>query len=270
MFEKLHNIYDNIKKRKKINCIRVNGFDKTFFNLITKNCSLARFGDGELTIINGAGIGFQEYDAELSERLKEILYSESDKSVLICLPGCLDKRNKRDYNKGTVNWWENYKKIDAKNWLKYINKNNNYYNTDITRLFMSIDDIDVAAKRFVQMMSVFEDKKIVIIEGAETHMGEGNNLLENAEIIDRIICPAENAYREYDNILSKALRYDREVMFLIALGPTATVLAYDLSKKGYRALDVGHLDIEYEWFLRNDRTKSKIPNKYTNEARNKN
>ena len=55
---------------------------------------------------------------------------------------------------------------------------------------------------------------------------------------------------------------------LIALGPTATVLAYDLSQKGIQALDVGHIDIEYEWYLRKDRTHQKIENKFVSEASN--
>ena len=53
-------------------------------------------------------------------------------------------------------------------------------------------------------------------------------------------------------------------MILIALGPTATVLAYDLAKAGYWALDIGHLDLEYEWFLKGE-GYSYIPHKYNNE-----
>ena len=34
------------------------------------------------------------------------------------------------------------------------------------------------------------------------------------------------------------------------MGPTATVLAYDLAKEDYWAIDIGQLDTEYEWFLR--------------------
>ena len=55
-------------------------------------------------------------------------------------------------------------------------------------------------------------------------------------------------------------------MILIALGPTATVLAYDLCKEGYQAIDIGHIDIEYEWLLRKATSKIKIKNKYVNEA----
>ena len=56
-------------------------------------------------------------------------------------------------------------------------------------------------------------------------------------------------------------------MFIIALGPTATILASDLSKEGYRALDLGHIDIEYEWFLLKATKKVAIKNKYVNEVK---
>jgi hypothetical protein len=40
---------------------------------------------------------------------------------------------------------------------------------------------------------------------------------------------------------------DKNILILISLGPTATVLAYDLAKLGYWAIDIGHIDNEYEW-----------------------
>ena len=53
-------------------------------------------------------------------------------------------------------------------------------------------------------------------------------------------------------------------MIIIALGPTATVLAYDLAMVGYWALDMGHIDLEYEWFLKG-KGYCYIPHKYNNE-----
>ena len=52
---------------------------------------------------------------------------------------------------------------------------------------------------------------------------------------------------------------------LIALGPTASVLAYDLNKNGYQAIDFGHADIQYELYLRNSTEMIKIPFKLVNE-----
>ena len=53
---------------------------------------------------------------------------------------------------------------------------------------------------------------------------------------------------------------------LLALGPTSTALSYDLYKLGYQVIDVGHIDIEYEWFLRKAKKRIPISNKYVNEV----
>lgn len=59
--------------------------------------------------------------------------------------------------------------------------------------------------------------------------------------------------------------YNGELV-LIALGMTATVLAYDLQTKyNIRALDIGHLDIEYEWFIRGSCERMRIQGKHTAE-----
>ena len=47
-------------------------------------------------------------------------------------------------------------------------------------------------------------------------------------------------------------------------------MAYDLYKAGYQVIDIGHVDIEYELFLRNASKIIGIPNKYVNEAKNGN
>ena len=64
--------------------------------------------------------------------------------------------------------------------------------------------------------------------------------------------PAENAYSQYNELLAAALACESSALFILALGPTATVLSYALCENGRRALDLGHIDIEYEWFLRQE------------------
>ena len=55
-------------------------------------------------------------------------------------------------------------------------------------------------------------------------------------------------------------------MILVSLGPTATVLTYDIFKLGKQVIDFGHFDLEYEYYLRNSTKIMKIPFKYVNEA----
>ena len=76
-----------------------------------------------------------------------------------------------------------------------------------------------------------------------------------------------NAYDSFGQIKEIILQIHKNELVLMALGPTATVLALDLSQHGIQALDVGHLDIEYEWYLHNAMKKEAIQGKYTNEVR---
>jgi len=79
--------------------------------------------------------------------------------------------------------------------------------------------------------------------------------------------PPENSFDYYDIIFNEAVKIEKRKLILIVLGPTATILAYNLHNVGYQAIDIGHVDIEYEWFLRNATEKIKIENKYTNEVK---
>ena len=85
--------------------------------------------------------------------------------------------------------------------------------------------------------------------------------------MSRIIAPAVDAFSAYSQILSAALRLaSEETLFVLCLGPAAKVLALDLVKKGHQAWDLGHLDIEYEWYRRGAEKKILIPGKYVNEV----
>ena len=73
--------------------------------------------------------------------------------------------------------------------------------------------------------------------------------------------------RSHDVILERIVSIvPKSALLIMAMGPTATILAYDLSQLGYRAIDIGHVDIEYEYFLRKAQDKIKIPGKYVNEV----
>ncbi len=47
---------------------------------------------------------------------------------------------------------------------------------------------------------------------------------------------------------------------------TATILAYDLAKEGYQAIDIGHADVEYVWFKMGVDHKVPIAGKNVNEV----
>ncbi len=219
---------------------RILNIDDSLNELLISDKSVARYGDGEFKLIMGENIGFQKYNKKLSERLKEILRNENEKVLIgiidvfgYCPPG---------YMKKVIT-------LCRDTLYKYISFSKTYVNACVTRKF-KFENEDEGIEYYNKLKSLWKDKDIVIVEGAGSRLGVGNDLFDNAKSIQRILCPIKNAFSKYDEILTECLKYSKDKLFILALGPTATVLSVDLTNSGYRALDIGHLDTCYEAFLR--------------------
>jgi glycosyltransferase family protein len=235
--------------------------EKTVEKLLNDQCSMSRFGDGELALTRGWGIRFQSANAALTARLKEILRSNLE-SHIVCLPGL-------DFTRFENRPGRFWKKFYAANifWiLKLIDQNKPYYETHITRPYMDLIDKAGAGQRFTQLRKLWNDREIVVVEGKESKLGMGNDLFDNTRSIERVLAPNKNAFDVYQDILAEVTAHPKSKLILIALGPTATVLAYDLARLGYQALDLGHVDIEYEWYRMGVTRKVQVEGKHTNEA----
>lgn len=235
--------------------------------ILKEKKSLCRLGDGEFAVIAGVNRQkFQRADAKLGKRLQEVLQSKNE-NVMVCIPdfyGDLSKYNDdcryntRAYLTEEVRS-QHYALLDF---------DRTYYDTFLTRPYASYVDncTNAPQKRFAHLKQLWDKRDLLIIEGEKTRMGIGNDLFDNASSIIRILGPAEHAFDRYDAILEKALQQDKQRLVLIAMGATATVLAYDLALAGFQALDIGHIDIEYEWMLAGAGKKTAIANKYNNEV----
>lgn len=235
----LYEIAD-VRTLQNIRLPKVLGLYESIALLISSGKSLARFGDGEFKLMSGEGINFQKADTNLAERLKEIIQNK-EPNLLVGLPDVFGYC-KNDYFRRVM--------INFREFLyNYIDFNGQYCDSMITRQSKFIDE-SIGKEYYSQIKRLWEGKDIVIVEGEGSRLGIGNDLFSNVKSIRRILCPIKDAYSKYDEILKECLNIDTNALFLLALGPTATVLAYDLAKNGYRALDVGHVDVVYEWFLR--------------------
>ncbi len=232
--------------------------------LLNSQKSLARFGDGEFNLIFGNNLPFQNYSKELADRLKYILQTD-DESVMTGIPNNFG--NLDHYRDDAVDFWRKYHYRNRQNIYTLLNFNKQYYDAEISRPYISANDRSYCGEYFKKFKQLWENKDIVFVEGKASRLGYQNDLFSNAKSIKRIICPPQNAWTKYPEILAACNTLPKNTLFILALGPTATVLAYDLCKSEYRALDLGHIDIEYEWFLMKADKKVPIKNKYVNEAK---
>ena len=166
-------------------------------------------------------------------------------------------------------YFKNYLRENRGYWYSLINRKKVYYCANITRPYMDFKDKSKARYYFSLLKTLWKGEKLLIVEGEKSRLGVGNDLFEGSIEIKRILCPATDAFAFYEEIVEKINEISKDYMILLALGPTATVLAYDLYCQGYRALDIGHVDIEYEWCKMGATEKLPIKDKYTNEAESK-
>jgi glycosyltransferase family protein len=238
---------------------------ETLDEIIKYNRSISRFGDGEFNIIFGQSVGFQEGNKELAKRLKEVLKS-NEKGLLIGIFLPYSNNDLKQFINETkeylINWLE-YRKLDL---FTLIDFNRKYYSSFITRFYIDFIDRSKVPEYIKKLKQIWENKNILIIEGEKSRLGIGNDLFNNSRSIKRLICPAVNAFNVYNKIIEQSKKIDKSILILLALGPTSTVLAYDLYKLGFQVVDVGHVDIEYEWFLRKAEKRIQIDNKYVNEV----
>jgi glycosyltransferase family protein len=240
--------------------------EDTLNEIINNNRSISRFGDGEFKLMLGQKIGFQEVNKKLIKKLKKVLKSK-EKGLLIGIFLPYNNKYLNPFTYGTKRYlikWIESKKLYL---FSLIDLNRKYYSAFITRFYIYYKDKSKAPDYVKKLKQIWEKKDILIIEGEESRLGVGNDLFNNSKSIKRILCPAENAFNVYDKIIYQTKKIDKSILILLALGPTSTVLAYDLYKLGFQVIDVGHIDIEYEWFLRKAKKRMKISNKYVNEVK---
>lgn len=266
----LYFIYKCItEKRKVFNSLRkihIINNEKTVKYIIENRVSVSRFGDGEFALIFGDNTGFQNFNVEIQQNLLNILSSQSPKHIT-CIPHIWKKLYILKYD--AFEYWSSWlsNNLDLKV-LPFLSKDKIYFDTNFTRFYIDYRD-DKNAKLLIPLLkNIWNNQNICFIEGERSRLGVGNDLFNNANNISRILCPVTNAFNSYETIINEAKKQPKETLFLIALGMTATCLAYDLSQLGFWAIDIGHIDIEYEWYLMKAKKKTNIPNKYVAEVSN--
>lgn len=263
----VHDEYQLRMLRKKY-AVSIMNSEDTIAYIKKHHCSIARYGDGEFGLMLKTGAeGYQEISEDLSKALKDV-FRKASSEVLICIP--YPMASTRECRRGGKQFWKRWaleqqeavvseirRLMDGK---KYV-----FGDSFVSRPYTGFELKSKAERTFQQLKELWKDRDVLIVEGAGTRMGVGNDLFDEAKSVKRILAPAENAFRAYDAIKDSILTHWNGELVIMALGPTATILAVDLSQEGIQALDMGHLDIQYEWFLTGTAYQP-VANKYVNEV----
>jgi hypothetical protein len=186
--------------------------------------SLARYGDGELKLILGANCISQAHDKALAAELAGIL-AEKNGEALACIP------NVAATLPGKREGWAPY----AGAGYTDLYSGGPYGSAFITRPDSApwIDRPDYWAK----VRSLWEGRDITLVLGTQRSLRPHE--LPGAGSVREVWGPRRDAYAEIDRIEDEIGKPSGPV--LLCLGPSATVLAARLARKGVWALDLGHI-----------------------------
>lgn len=208
-----------------------------------KNLSATRFGDGEfICMCQMKGIRYQKSSRKLKKRLIEVANSQHEK-LLVCMP----PYGKKLWGDILFQIWSSLKKyLDS-------DKNQLMGNSYISR----IDVFKSGLKE--KWQAIFNQRKIVFVTGRNSRCDTNHELFQQAQSFQFIDAPATDAFADYDDIVQQCKTHDNDVLFLISLGPAATILAYDLCLAGYQAIDIGHITSCYDEYYYQKSAPEKMP-----------
>lgn len=232
--------------------------DNSIDLLLKNDISLARYGDGELNIMMGGDIHFQSFDSQLADRLKNLLKNNQNNRLMIGVPLAINSVD--GYKKQVKDFWNMNMDTGRIHWFRYCGFKKIFLNASLTRCYIDYEDKTKSKIWFERLMCLWKDKTILIVEGNLSRLGVDNGLFSNAKSIKRILTPANNSWYKYELILEETLKVASGFdLILASIGPTATILAEDVSRKGFRIIDIGHLNLEYNQYIKEN--KNHIENK---------
>lgn len=224
--------------------------DKNTFEYIKQtNCSVARYGDGEVMcfMLGNSGIKNNLFEQSYSENLKQELletFFSNDPRLLLCIFPCLTQqeidRLVNFTNPGSV---ELGKKLNyAFNHLFKIEPSKKPDLLGDAFCFrknrcnqQDLEDHKELLKEY------FLNKKILLVS---SDVEDINLEYFKCKEADHILIPSSNAYSCIDEIESKIIEKNKVKHYDIAVisaGPTATVLVNRLLKHKIRSFDVGQI-----------------------------
>ncbi|WP_165443961.1 GT-D fold domain-containing glycosyltransferase [Lachnoclostridium sp. Marseille-P6806] len=234
------------RRFRKAGALRVESIGDTIKRVGEEERSLVRFGDGELQLIRGRSIPTQAYDSVLAGRLAGLLACPEEKLV-VAIPQIFDDLSL--FVPASRTFWMDHLLFCRRYYERFCRRDRVYGNAFFSRCYLTVQDRTPCERWFRDIRRLWAGAELVVVEGERSHNGVGNDLFGEARRVRRILCPSVNAFAVYDRILKACLEQPEGTLFLLSIGAAAKPLSYDLFQSGFRVIDIGNMDGEYEAFL---------------------
>lgn len=250
----VHAVGDRIARKNRLQVLSA---DETLQRIREENLSLIRFGDSDITFIRGRSTDLQVGGRQLSDDLRTVLRA-NEEGLMIAIPDIFGDHSLDQYVPMSRKFWKDHLLFCRGIYYENCCTDITYGNSFVSRPYIIMQDKTRCGRCIDEFRQIWLGANVTVVEGAGTHTGVNNDLLDTAASVERILCPPSNAYGYYTEILEACLDIDKGRLVLLSVGATAKILGLALFHQGYRVLDIGNLDVEYEWYLAGAMDKIRI------------
>lgn len=142
----------------------------TLDTLARNGVSIARFGDGEFSLMRGNSIGFQAYNEQLACSLRKILVSK-DERVLIGIPNTF--AGLRQFKRKSRQHWRAFMVNYREFLLSNLDLQKVYYESNVTRPYITTQYSYADVRRLFQMwQDVWRGRDLVVIQNEKACWGK--------------------------------------------------------------------------------------------------
>lgn len=207
---------------------RVEGEFATVRRLL-KGRSIARFGDGELKILEGAGYSREVRNGHLTAEMRMVIGLPDD-DCIIAIP-TMDPAGPK---------YTNWLRHEAR-FCRYFRRGDGrrYGSAFITRPDSAADQLE--SREYFDLISQLWAGRDRVLVMSEAH----SKLLAcvqamNGPSVIHLECPSQSAYAQIDE-LEREIVAAKPSIALLSCGPTATCLAARLSRRRIQGVDLGSI-----------------------------
>lgn len=190
--------------------------------------NLARYGDGELKNAMGGNCVSQPADKRLAVEIRDVLVRPA-KGCLPCIPNFNSKTPKRES-------WANW----AKPPYSDLYDSKRIYGSSFISRPDSAPWID-RPEYWERVKDLWRDKDVTLVAGTQRSLR--SEMLTEAKSVAFVQAPSgqkgDGAYAKIDELEASCVALGKPA--LLCVGPTATVLANRLARRGLHANDLGHV-----------------------------
>jgi len=215
----------------------------TVESILRHGKSLARFGDGELKLVDGKHQrNCQMLVPGITYDLRRILNNKIP-DLIVGIPrhnACVDPKLHK--------FWRRQ--------MSRFRRHADLFTTFGSAFVSRGDQAPIMNDAYWELWaSVLSGRDVVMLRGSHRNYEKGG-FFGSAKSLQIIRGPERDAYSHKERLLKRMMELPKHSLYVLFLGPAATVLAAELCQRGRQALDLGRL-VEYYRGYRKEQYETK-------------